>query len=83
MTEKGELRVWWIPQIPMNSFYVKVETIKEAKKILNVLAEYDIFQFENKVKGDYSNVGGLQEFDGNEWLDWESPEGESIDEVEA
>jgi hypothetical protein len=83
MTEKGELRVWWIPQIPMDSFYVKVESIKEAKKMLDVLARYDIFQFDNNVKGDYSNVGGIQEFDGTEWLDWESPEGESIDEVEA
>ena len=82
MTEKGELRVWWVPQIPMNSFYVKVESIKDAKRIMNILAQYDDFEFKNKVKPDYSNVGGLQIFDGIEWVDWESDEGESIDEVE-
>jgi len=67
---KGTLRVWWIPQVPMNSFYVYVKTIKEAKLIIQVLADYDTFQFENKVKPDYSNVGGLQVYDGEEWIDW-------------
>jgi stage III sporulation protein SpoIIIAA len=83
MTEQ-KLRVWWIPQIPMKAFYVNVSSIQEAKKILEVLANYDIFQFENKVKGDYSNAGGLQFFEegANEWNEWENENGENIDEVE-
>lgn len=79
--KKGDLRVWWIPQIPMNSFYVQVESIKEAMKILTVLADYDIFQYENKVKPDYSNVGGLHEWDGSDWIDYEDEEGKSIDDL--
>lgn len=67
-----KLRVWWIPQIPMKPFYVDVNTLEEGVKIMNVLAHYDLFQYENRVKGDYANTGGIQEFDTteNEWVDW-------------
>lgn len=78
--KKGDLKVWWIPQIPMKPFHVSVANIDEAAKILYVLAEYDLFQYDNKVKPDYSNAGGLEVFDGNEWTEWESDEYEDIDE---
>ena len=66
-----KLRVWWIPQIPMTPFTVKVSTVLEGVKILDVLADYDTFQFENNIKDDYSNAGGLSQLDANdEWEDW-------------
>jgi hypothetical protein len=67
-----KLRVWWIPQVPMNAFYVNVSSIEEGVKFMTVLADYDLFQYENNVKPDYSNVGGLQEYneDEGEWVDW-------------
>ena len=66
-----KLRVWWIPQIPMSSFYVDVSTIEEGVKIMDVLADYDAFQLENNVKPDYSNAGGLVQLDDDdEWLGW-------------
>ena len=45
---------------------------------MQVLADYDAFQYENKIKPDYSNVGGLQMFDTTDdtdsvegsWVDW-------------
>ena len=84
-----QLQVWWIPQIPMKAFRVPVRTFREAKLLLDTLAQYDIFQFENKVKPDYSNTGGLQwfdkddEYDGPEgsWVDWENEEGDPIEEL--
>lgn len=80
MTPKGALRVYWHPQVPCKAFHVDVKTPQEAAKILDVLANYDIFQFENRIKPDYANAGGLQEFDGKEWLDWEDAEtGQDID----
>jgi hypothetical protein len=79
--KRGTLRVWWIPQVPGKPFYVPVETPKEAKKLLQVLAEYDDFQFQNRIKPDYCNVGGLEEFDGQEWADWEDRDGADIDET--
>lgn len=91
-SKAGDLRVWHIPQVPMKPFYVYVESPKEGKKVINILAEYDLFQFENKVKGDYSNASGLQVFevneeaksllDRNEWVEWVDENGFNIDEVE-
>jgi len=78
---KNKLRVWWIPQIPMQPFYVEVQTLQEAHLLLETLAMYDAFQFENKVKPDYSNAGGLQVFENDEWSDWYDEEtGDDFDE---
>ena len=81
----GTLRVWWIAQIPLKKnempFFVSVKTIKEAKKIIEILSMYDFYQLEHKIKPDYSNAGGLQEYDGKEWVEWEDEEGRDIDEI--
>lgn len=76
----GDLKVWWIPQIPMKQFEVPVESPKEAVLILNTLADYDIFQLENNIKPDYCNTGGLSVFEDGEWTEWYSEDGDSIDE---
>jgi len=77
-----KLRVWWIPQLPMdNSFYVEVKTIEEAKKTLDVLAKYDLFQLDNNIKPDFSNAGGLEVFEDGEWSDWEDEDGNTIDDI--
>ncbi len=78
---EGDLRVWWIPQVPMKAFRVPVKDIKEAQKILDILAEYDLFQLENRVKGDYANVGGLEVFADGEWGEWYDDDGNCIDEL--
>lgn len=78
-----KLRVWWVPQVPMKSFFVEVQTLEEAHLILETLSLYDIFQYENHVKPDYSNTGGLQYFEEseNEWFDWNDEEsGDDFDE---
>ncbi|HCF3423357.1 TPA: hypothetical protein NIC12_004834 [Pseudomonas aeruginosa] len=59
-----KLQVWWIPQVPMKAFTVDVASVEEGVKLMNVLADYDAFQYENRVKGDYCNAGGL-----NQWSD--------------
>jgi hypothetical protein len=78
-TINGSLRVWWIPQVPMKPFYVPVRTLREAALVLDTLSNYDAFQYENLVKGDYSNAGGLQRYDAADiqdddpetgWTDW-------------
>jgi hypothetical protein len=93
----GDLRVWWIPQVPMEAFVVDVKTLEEAKLLLRVLAAYDIFQYETNVKPDYTNAGGLTMFDESTvqddidhgvrptnsigWSDWYDEEGNDIDKV--
>jgi hypothetical protein len=72
----GDLRVWWIPQVPMEPFAVPVATVAEGVKVLAVLAEYDRFQLAHNIKPDFSNVGGLERWradDGSAvagWEDW-------------
>jgi hypothetical protein len=65
-----KLRVWWIPQIPMPPFHVEVATVQEGVKVMDVLSAYDLFQYENNVKGDYANAGGLEMFENGEWMTW-------------
>ncbi|MCG7904607.1 MAG: hypothetical protein JAY60_19555 [Candidatus Thiodiazotropha weberae] len=73
-----KLRVWWIPQIPGETFYTDVESVAEGVNMINTLARYDEFQFLNNIKPDYSNIGGLQMFDPEDtedgpdgsWVDW-------------
>lgn len=68
------MRVWWMPQVGIDceSFYVPVESVEEAKKIMDVLAYYDCYQMNNDIKGDYCNTGGVEVWDSeaNEWTDW-------------
>jgi hypothetical protein len=77
----GALRVWWIPQIPMEPFRQDVANLQEAKLLLTTLARYDLFQLENNIKPDFSNAGGLEVWDGSEWSDWYDDEGRDIDEA--
>ena len=72
-----KMKVWWIPQVPGKSFEVFVDSLEEANFLLDVLAEYDLFQFKNRIKPDYSNAGGLVVWDENSdgvgtpgWVDW-------------
>lgn len=88
-SKKGDLKVWWIPQVPMKSFEHPVKSVQEGLLLLDALAKYDLFQYENKVKGDYCNAGGLVEYDPelieeddedfNGWSEWYSPTGDDID----
>ena len=72
----NQLRIWWIPQMPGKSFYMNIDSIGEGVKILNTLGLYDEFQYKNGIKPDYSNAGGLQMLEDEEWVDWEI---ESVD----
>jgi hypothetical protein len=80
-----KFRVWWIPQVPMKPFYIPVNSLEEARLVLDTLAIYDLFQLKNNIKPDYCNVGGLQSFETdpeiNDWCDWYDEEsGESFNE---
>ncbi len=77
-----DLRVYWIPQIPMKPFYYPADSIKDAKRTLELLAQYDLFQMEHNVKPDYANVGGLEVFEDGEWIDWYDEDGNDIDGVD-
>lgn len=75
----GALRIWWIPQIPGDAFEWPVADLAQAALMLDALAAYDDFQFAKRVKGDYSNAGGLQVFSGENWNDWEDEDCDGFD----
>lgn len=83
--KEGDLRIWWIPQIGCGAqFNVDVESPEEAKKLLTVLASYDMFQLEHRIKPDFCNAGGLcvYESDGDggfDWCDWYDENGYDVD----
>lgn len=79
MPKSGDLRVWWIPQVPGKPFHVEVHTPEQARKILDTLAKYDLFQLANHIKPDFSNAGGLEVFEDDEWCEWYDKEGLDID----
>jgi hypothetical protein len=78
--KKGDLQVWWIPQVPGKPFTVDVATLAEGVKLMDVLADYDRFQYENRIKPDYCNVGGINVYVGPDsesedgWESWEDEE---------
>lgn len=90
LPRNGDLRVWWIPQIPGKPFLVPVKSPKEGLKVLNILGEYDQFQLDNNIKPDYCNAGGLSMFDSKDdhdgpngsWSDWYDDDGNDIESFE-
>ena len=77
----GDLRVWWVPRMPMNAFYWPVKTPMEGKSLLVTLAEYDLFQLRNNIKPDFCNAGGMEVFDGSEWSEWSDDEGNCVEDL--
>ena len=88
MPKIGQLQVWWVPQVPMTAFEVDVDSVADGVKILDVLARYDLFQYEQQIKPDYCNAGGLRRWcsdhdgDGTPgWEDWYDEESGEDDPV--
>ena len=71
---ENKLRVWWNPQVGAcdEAFYVPVQNVEEAKKVMDILAAYDAYQLQNNIKPDYCNIGGLQMYnqETGEYEDW-------------
>lgn len=73
------LRIWHKPQTSMKeSFHVYANDIKEAKKILKLLINYDLFQLNNNIKVNYANVSGLEIYKNGKWEEWDNDEGQDI-----
>lgn len=77
----GSLAVHWFPQVPCKPFVVPVASVAEGVRMMDVLADYDAFQYEHRIKPDYSNVGVLSlwvdDCDGEGtpgWEDWSDDE---------
>lgn len=54
----------------MKAFTIDIGSVKEGVKLMAVLALYDRFQYDNNVKPDYANAGGISMLEDGEWIDW-------------
>jgi hypothetical protein len=77
----GQLRVWWIPQVPGKPFHVLVENVEKAVLVINTLTRYDEFQLLHKIKPDYSNAGGLEIYQDGEWSEYYDDKDRDINEI--
>lgn len=78
-----KFRVWWIPQIPGDPFHSEeVDNFAAAVAIHDTLARYDIFQFENRIKPDFANVGGIQRWDEDDQKWYSVDDAQEIDDDE-
>lgn len=76
-----DLRIWWIPQVPGKPFHIDVTSVEDAIRIVDIMAKYDKFQFDNKIKPDYFNIFGLEIYTGSEWEEWYNKEDEDLVEI--
>lgn len=78
----AHFHVWWVPQVPGRPFIFDVPGIEEGILLCQALAEYDIFQFENNIKPDFANAGGMS-YRLTEADEWEDFDPDDPDEVTA
>lgn len=81
MLNEGDLRVWHIPQVPGKPFEVLVNNPIEGMFIMDILARYDLFQFEHNIKPDYCNAQGLDVWEDGEWCTWYDEDGRDVHEI--
>lgn len=63
-------KVWYTPQVPMRAFEVQVDSLEVARLIERTLCEFSLFEYENHVKPDYADAGGICELDEDgDWVD--------------
>jgi hypothetical protein len=79
-----KLRISHYPQIPCKPFKVDVKTLEEGLLLIEILSNYDLFQFQNKIKPDYCNSTTFECWDeeDQEWLSWCDEEGYEIEDYE-
>ena len=67
-----KLRIAHYPQIPCTPFYVEVAGLNDARRMMQTLAEYDLFQLTHRIKPDFCNMQTLEMYDGvaGEWVAW-------------
>jgi len=73
---EGQIRVWWIRQVPNIPLYFPVDTIDDAIKRLKMLEHSDLA---NPLIE--TNAGGLEIVEDGEWTEFYNDEGEDINSI--
>lgn len=79
MENATRFKIFYIPQVPMPAFEREYEDFETAKEVLNAIINFSIFEYDNNVKPDYSDVAGISFWEEAE-QDWEDVEEELWEE---
>lgn len=63
-------RVWYVPQFPGPAFFVSVSSAVEGQWVLEILTDFSRFEYTNRIKPDYCDTGGVEEWN-EEFSKWE------------
>lgn len=77
MSQK-KFRAVYIPQVPMEACTVSTDSIALAAVALGSMVKLSIFEFEHRVKPDYSDYASIEEFVDGEWEAVDSEEWEKL-----
>jgi hypothetical protein len=77
---EGTLKVSYIPQIPGNPYEVIIQRLpglsdedylKQAAQVLDAVVGLSIFEFDNRIKPDYSDLPSISRWENDgEGFDW-------------
>ena len=70
-TPQERYRAVYVPQVPMHALTVEVSNLEQTVVALESIIALSIFEFENRVKPDYSDFGTIERWieDEQEWED--------------
>lgn len=77
----AKMRIWYVTDVinSNSNFYVPVESIEEAERVVGALTAYDMFQCLQGHKLDYTNAYGLEVQESNgDWVAWYSEDDEDF-----
>ena len=75
--ERGDLRIWWTSNPPRKAFRRRVNNVNEAIKVINLLADYDLY-LEDLIS---MNACGLEIFEDGKWDEYYNEDGDDIQQI--
>lgn len=70
----SKFRMWYIPQVPMDDPFIReYDTAADAEAALDLISVYSYYEYLNRVKPDYADAGGVEQWDedADEWWAYE------------
>lgn len=67
MNTATQFRAVYVPQVPMHALTVEAPTLEKAVYALESVIALSIFEYENRVKPDYSDFACIEHWNGVDW----------------
>lgn len=79
MSNEGDVKIWYVPQVPMDAFEMQVPDVQTGWIVLEAIYRVALFELEHNVKPDFANTGGIARYEqdgagGFDWFDVEEEE---------